>query len=99
MHSLNPTTLITGNKNPSFRIIQLIKQYMKLFSPKSHFYDLLFLDLALCKYFVICLVCDVTFQKLRLYEYSGNLRYHDSDSDFLLCIFEVCCTSGKFGIY
>jgi hypothetical protein len=91
MHSLNPTTLVTGNKNPSFRMIQLINQYMKVFSPKSHFYDLLFLDLALCKYFVICLVCGVTFQKLRLYEYSGNLRY--SDSDFLLCIFEVCCTS------
>jgi len=56
----------------------------------------LFKDITLCKSFVICLVCSVTFQKLRLYEYSGKLRY--SDSDFLLCIFVVCCMSGEFEI-
>ena len=56
----------------------------------------LFKDITLCKSFVICLVCSVTFQKLRLYEYSGKMRY--SDSDLLLCIFVVCCMSGEFGI-
>jgi hypothetical protein len=47
----------------------------------------LFKDITLRKSSVICLVCCVTFHKLRLYEYSGNLRYSDSDS--LLCIFGI----------
>ena len=39
----------------------------------------LFKDITVCKSFVIGLVCDVTFYKMRLYEYLGNLRYADYD--------------------
>lgn len=66
-------------------MIQLIKQYMKVvlhslisvFLDLPHtfilFYPCLFKDITtLCKSFVICLVCGVTSQKLRLYEYSGK---------------------------
>jgi len=57
----------------------------------------LFKDITLCRSLVICLVCGVTFQKLRLYEYSVDLRY--SDSDFLVGIFGTAVRRVNSGIY
>jgi hypothetical protein len=71
MHSLNPV-LVTGNKDPKPSHDPAHQTIYQGRPPKSHFYDLLFLDLlhtsmvfclylfkdiTLCKSFVICLVC------------------------------------------